>query len=645
MAHELILRVEQENEVVLNNIPFRVDGTIGFELINNFGRKLQQGDPGPDDHSIDSNISQTEWTGGIGTNLYRGDDSRSNSWFSTLWLQTRDVMSLHPATTTHTVAGEEDSLCYVHSKLGGELIATFGKEVRVWDEATLDFVDPGGSNTTTNTPTGRGITFGSATLAKKLYIPTTGIYEVWDGSAIAAGVATEEAVAFINWENKLVKLDDDGEVRTTADATTWSSKGFVPEDYTPRSMFIFYNRENKEVVHVATSGEVYALDFANSLLQRTDFEFPDHPYQSMGATRWRGDAYVSAGLGVHRNAQGFITAVGLDGREGLPEDYQDGYITSLFGGYNENYALLQGGDIDFVPVEETADVRVGPPDPMLHQTTDAFGMLAGFNGLGWHVKWTGNGPTTNVVVASHTGQQRLFWGTRGAIYSQPIPLGYYNPLYSQQTVPLERYGEHITPYFNWGFVDIPKILKTIELNTRQCDENNYIKVWLRTDETEEWGDGVTTGNPLAIITTDGQHALHVGFEEYGDELLHVGLQHEQFQVRYEFFGDESDVYATPVITWHNFIGRKWQRALDVFTFTIDATGPHKGRDSRTQWDEIRAAARKKGGVPLVVGDQLFMVDVTTDSGNVKPGMDFATFHNITAILMVEPPEDADDADE
>lgn len=643
MAHTTVKRV-QNQEVVLNNVPMLVNGDVTFELVNNYGRKIQQGDPGPNDHSVDSNIAQSEWTGGIGDMKYRGDESRSNAWWTTLYVQVRDSLSLNHKTTRHTVTGEEGNFAYLHGKIGGQQVATFGKKIKVWVESTQSFTDPGaGAKATTATPNNGGVTWGSDVVTKKVYIPCGSTYETFDGSTVAGGVASEKADSFLVWESKLLKLDSDGQVKATVDNTSWAKKGYIPEEFTPRNMFVFYDRSDNEVPHVSTSGAVYAVDYANGLLVNSDFEFPDHPYQGYGVARWRADAYVSVGLGVHRNNGGFITAVGPDGRDGLPEEYSNGYITSMSGSYNFLLALVKGGSIAVVPPAETADAGISIPERMISTVTGVYSTLLGYNGLGWSPMWTGEEEPTNVKVSSHEGKYRAFWGSRGAVFTQLMPHAYYNPLYDQSDFPLERYGEHITPYYNWGFVDTPKILKLLELKTARCNELDYIKVWMRIDDEEEWGNGESPGTPLAVITTNGQHSLETGFEDIADRRYHVGLTHERVQFRFELFGDPASNYSTPVIQWFNLVGRKWQRALMVLTFQVDATIAHKKRSPRKISDAIFYAARKKGGVPLVIGEETFIVDVTTNAGSMEAGMTYKAFHNVHCIQMTE--DENDELDE
>jgi hypothetical protein len=618
-------------EVVLNNVPLRTLGPVGFDLVNVYGRKVHQGDPQPNDHPTDSTITQESHQGGIGTLVYRGDEDRGNSWFSMAWMQTSRVLSLPPKTYTHTQPTTEEDLAWVHGEIDGKRYVSFGTAMQVWNEVTDTF-----DNTVPNTilsafPIGGGVSYtvGGVT---KIYIPTGSAYQIFTGTGASAGVGA--AIAFEVWSQKLFKLSGAGDVHFSTNGTSWTLVGNVTDGSTPRGLFVFYDRSNNQTLHVATSSTVYALDFTNQLLIETDLQYPNHPTQGLGSCRWRADAYVTVGLGIHRQAGGLITSVGPDGRDGLPEEYQEGYFTSLAPSYNELFGLLAGAAIDPL-YEDEYDLVAGLPDPTTSDTQDRFSMLMGFNGLGWHPRWVGQREPTNVRVGSTGGIYRVFWGDRGHIHTQILPTGYYNPSYRQQHVPMERFVRHETPYYNWGMVNTPKILKYFETHTSNCDENNYIRVWVRTDDNAQWGDGTSNGTPLATITTNGQHRMLIGYETFGNRTLHAGMEHERVQFAFEFFGNAANEYETPVMDWYTIVGRKWMRTVRVFTFQVDATTSYDGLSADLISEHLYQAARKKGGVPLVIADRVFMVDVSADSGNIAAGMTWEAYHNISCVEMIE----------
>ena len=627
-----------EGEVLLNNVAIPIEGPIGWDLLNSYGRKIQQGDPGPDDHQLDSTITQASWTGGIGTRKYRGDDSRGNSWFSTMWMQTVDALVLPPKTLEFSVAGQESELAFVHDKLGGLLYVTFGKHPRKWNETTDTFDTIAGLPVSTGTPSGPGVTWGNASVAKKIYIPMGASYETFDGSVFAAGAVGEGAIAFAIWEEKLFKLDASGVLKVTVDGATWTNKGRINSSEEPRNLFVFYNKSNNQIIHVVSSGRLYGLDYVNSTLVETDMWWPDHPYQGTGVTRWRGDAYVSAGTGVHRNNNGLIQAVGPDGRDGLPEEYEDGYFSSLTSGYNGLYGTFNSGDLSFTPAAETADALTAPPEAMYAQNPPVNSMLLEYTGLGWHPRWTGNDQLTNAFTVSTSGVYRVFWGSRGKIRTIVLSRAYFNPEYNQNKTELARQARHETPYFTWGFDDTSKIMKMFEIQTHGCSADNYLDVWYRIDDEVTW-------RPLATITTDGEHHFHIGFESIAGDSFHLGLPHEKIQFAFDVYGDPDDEFATPIIEWYQLVGRKWMRPILSFSFTVNATQPHDRLSPFGIWLHCLRAATRKGGSTLVVGNKTFVVDITSGTGNFTSGGGFASVFNIHAAMIGEMDDLADQLDE
>lgn len=635
MVNDTRTRIETA-EIVLNNVPMRVIGDIGFEITNIYGRKIQQGDPGPDDHPVNSTIPVADQIGGMGTFLFRGEEDRGNCWDSDLWLDTRDYMALHPAATLSTVTGEDASLSWVHDKLGSFQYATFGKKLRRWNETTDAWDDPG-SSTSTNTPSGPGITWGDADTAKALYVPMgSSNYEEWSGSAWSAG--SEPAIAFAVWSQKLFKLDGSGVVKFTVDGgTTWTTKGVVPREELPQAMFVGYDRSGKQVIHVTTSGGAYSLDFSNAELVETDFRWPDHPTGGKAAAFWRGSSYVAAGLGIHRWAGDLVSPYGPDGKDGLKEEFSLGHINSMIGTYNELVIAVNSGDLAYTPAAETSDAQVSLPEQMYSQLGPIQSQILANNGLGWRRRWRGEKELTNVLASSTSGIYRLFWGSRGGIYTMEIPRGYYNPRYLTTKLPLQRYGRHETPFFNWGSQDTPKVLKQLEVKTEDCDINNYIDVWIRFSEDDNWGDGHTVGTPLAKLVTNpsSQHVLNIGFDIIGDTLMHTGIGHEKVQAAFDLYGDPANVFATPVMKWFTLIGRKWMRPVRVWTFQVDATQAYNAKSTRKIRDAILAAATKKGAVPLVVNSETFMVELTSDDGNIRASLDYSGYVNLTAVESTE----------
>lgn len=622
--------------VVLNNVPLKVSGGVGWQLLNSYGRKIQQGDPGPQDHHLDSTITQASWTGGIGTKRYRGDDALGNSWFSTMWMQTENVLCLPTKTFEFTLAGQEGNLAFVHDQLVGYQWGSIGLIPVRWNESSDVWETPPGYGSSTSTPVNKGVTWGNASVSKKMYIPMGTTYEVFNGTSYTAGAVGETAVAFAVWEQKLFKLGQDGVVKVTVDGATWTEKGRINSSESPRNLFVFYDKSNNQLLHVVSSGRLYGLDYTNATLIETDMWWPTHPSQGYGVTRWRGDAYISAGLGIHRNNNGLIQAVGPDGRDGLPQKYAGGYFTDLIGGYNGMYGVLVSGDLAYTPATETSDAGTAPPEQMYSQDPPVNCMMMEYNGLGWFPQWEGTNRTTTITTSANDGVYRVFWGTKGYLYSKILPMGYYNPSYNQNQSPLAPSARHETPFFTWGFDGVDKILKLLEVQTIGCSSTEYFDVWYRTSEDDDW-------TFLDKITTNGEHHIEIGFEDIAGKSFHSGLKHERVQFAFDAYRG-SDEYKTPAIEWYQIVGRKWMRPMLSFQFQVDAIESYSDLSPFAIFLHCLRAATKKGGSVLVVGNKTFPVDITSLEGEMAAGLDFMTSFNIHAALITEVDDLADQLD-
>lgn len=636
-------------EVVLNNVPIPVMGPINFEVTNLYGRKIHQGDPGPNDHPIDSTISQESHQGGIGTLVYRGDDDRGNCWFSTAWMQTSRQLSLPPKTSSQQVVGQETAYVYPHDKLSGVMHGTFGTNLLKWNESTDLWEQYGSPKTIASAAVNSGVTWGDQNTARALYIPYGTGYAKFDGTTVTAGVMVTGVgpKSLVVWEEKLFGMDDTGAVYYTTDGVTgtWTLKGKMPLELTPQNLFVWFDRDTEPAVHLSSSGRVFGLDYLNSLIIETPLFFPDHPTQGLGAEMWRGDAYISAGVGIHRQSNGLIQPVGPDGRDGLPEEFASGYFRHLAGGYNELYGTIVGDSIAFTPADETDDVGIGIPELMISQDSQKYGMLLSYNGFGWHPRWVSTVEPTTIRIVSVDGVYRIFWGSKGYMFWQELPRGYYNPNFSTASIPLERKASHITPFYNWGMVDSPKIMKYFEFKTKGCTYTldpvtdlhipvDYLEVYYRIDDDVMWTPLRTAADGNAV-DTNGQQRILMGFDTLLDITYHKGIEHEQIQFRFDFVGNPASNLSTPVIQWYTLVGRKWMRTVRVFTFQVDATNTNKGTDVLSLSEHIYQTARTKGGVPLVIGDRFYVVDVTTDTGNTEAGMSHAAYHNVTCVEFVE----------
>ena len=619
-------------KVKLNDYTLVCEGALTMEVTNTYGRKIQQGDPGPDDHPVNSTITNSSWLGGGQVyKKWQPSEHTERFWWATLWTQTPGAMALPPQSFDYdppaTASGASLVLGAFPLGSAGKMYATWGAKLCRYNK-TLDAFEV--ALTLAAAPVGKATIYTYASGANagvtRMFIPQGSRYEVFDGSALvpAEYIATETAVDFEVQQDKLFKLGNDGTIKFTTDGVTWTAKGRISDGSTPRKLISFYDRSNQPNIHAVTNRSVFSHDFTNGILHKTDLQFPMHPHQGKGAALWRADMFVSVGIGAHRQAQGLISASGLDRDEGLPVEYR-GHIVDLEPSYNVLFALLQGQTIGDA-AQETYTLQAGQGDPMYGAVGDAYSVLMGWNGYGWHYYWHGQGaaPTT-VSVADVDDTYRVWWAAGGQVWRQELPIGYINPL-DNATYPYAEQGEFISPWYDWGWKDIPKILKRINLKTVNCSTTEFIEVSYRTTEGS-W-------TPLTTITTDDEHEIDVGININGDP---VGVEHERVQLRMVFHREAGDAnnMKTPVLEWFALVGRKWLRPQRVWRFQVSLLDPAHGYDPGTLRAMIDGLVHIKGAVPFVYNDtdgldERVMVDVVSVGGNIDIG-EFRSYRSVNVM--------------
>jgi hypothetical protein len=636
MAHEP--RFADDQEIVLDGHPLKVRGRVEYNVINISGPKVNQGEPGPDDHPVLSTHVQRNTIGG--GQIWRNDPSAdvNRFWWARALTQWPDAITLpwdytEVATPTDGVDPLEGEV-WVHGYHLGEVVASWGDIGRTYDFTDGDFETT--DITLASTPVGRGTVFVPQTGAEKgnalLYFPLGAQgYDYWDGSgAVVHG--TELAVDFEVWDSKLYVLTTTGIVRYTIDGVTWvdisaTDELRLPDGSTPKKLCSYYFDAGSPFpsLHLVTDEAVWLVDVDNQVLHRTDLQFPQHPHQGDAAAVWRGDLHVSVGTGVHRTNGSLITTMGLDRDNGLPEEF-NGNIVDFAPEYNGLYALLEGAALDAETGDDDYEMLTGPTGPSLYGSVgQSNSLLMVWNGFGWHYVWHGAGlAPTSVVVASAEGTYRVWWAAGGSVWYQDLPISFFAPK-EPGTATYRPTGEFETSWINWGWLGMPKILKLIELQTLGCSEDETITVSYKLDSDDAaWVQ-------VGVISSDGEHAFKTGQDADG---RYVGAPHEQVKLRFQF-ARGSDNTLHPVIEWYSLGCRKFLRPIRTFRATINCEETNKGLTKGTIQDILEALVDDPRAVPFVNRSREYMVDLVALSGSDVPGKDDRSVRNVSLIEAFE----------
>src|SRR5215207_8980583 len=88
----VLIRDSRGDEIVLDNLPLKVERTLGYQLNNVYGRPQRQGEPGPDDHQFDSTNTQRNWLSGALVRESQEAADVGKFWDALAWTQTRGAL-------------------------------------------------------------------------------------------------------------------------------------------------------------------------------------------------------------------------------------------------------------------------------------------------------------------------------------------------------------------------------------------------------------------------------------------------------------------------------------------------------------------------------------------------------------------------
>lgn len=646
MPHREQPPTTEKNEVWLEGRPYRVQGNLAYELANMFGRKINQGDPRPDDHPTNSTSIQADWTGG-GQVLNMDESSDFNRFnFSTCETAYANAIFLPPQTRTFAAPDGESGSPIVLGDYNDRLLVAWEQNVYAYDAVgdTLDFlVDLG------ITPTAGGKVYreqgASSGHEKIMFIPTgTGYVTLRGVNTVEAGTAVKRIVAFEIWDNKIFRLDIDGDLhwaleRATVEATDWTFSGGVPDDSIPRELIRYMDKGQSPVLFVTTDGSTWKHDFANNLLHEDDLWFPRGPNQGLAAAKHRTEVWVGSGVGAYMYDNNTISAAGMDSRDGgLPRQFR-GAIVSMTSTLNDLYALIRGATVAVPTLPETFDLMVGDGDPMTLSVGANSNLLMKYNGFGWHYAWSGDGAApTNVRSSNAQGTYSLWWGANGTLYTQKLSTTYFNaddPLSAERPYALSCF--HTGSWNDWNWESQPKIGKEVNVKVTGMPAvpvpGFNVHVYYQLDEE-------TAIMELAgVIETSGKYRYFLGVDHH-DPLLpdgkprYRGAIHDRYRLLFQLNRPDDPAYewTSPFIRWHTVVARRWLRPQPNFRMTLDLTNTLDDYSPEDQWQFLRSLAIQQQAVHFQYGQTHLMVDLVLFDGPVGTGKDDRSMVRTTLFL-------------
>ena len=441
------------NEIYLNDTYFPTTKPVRSVLASLYPAKVVIGDTSKDDQLRSSIVAWSDWRGGIGINRMEGAGDVNRAWYSTAQLRYKNHLVL-PGLATESAAPSHG---LTDATIGA--INTYGSEVYAfWNGSTSESPKLFKYNNTSDS-WGSALTQSAADQVTDSVVyaaPSGTTYLVFahydaNGSGITYSADgstwktdTNRGAQFATvWDERLWCITNSGQLWYIAgnldtDSSIDNDEVVDAQLPTPSGsvtgLFVARNAAGIPNIYVATTEGLFMHNADNAMFEATQMDFPIHPENGKGTTRWRDSVYIPSGLGIYKYINGsnsaVITVVGPDRDDGLPSDKR-GAIRMMEGSHNE---LLVGIDAQSAP--STIASTSLPYQWVSHQGSSViaadsgYSSIVGYNEMGWETKWlaenSGKG-IDSLHVSSAYDKYRMWWGHNNSVWFMPLPSDIITP--------------------------------------------------------------------------------------------------------------------------------------------------------------------------------------------------------------------------
>lgn len=586
------------DDFILDGVHFKpTDGSKAqFQAIDRPPGKITVGD-----YSLDSNDLLSTWiisdvTGGNGVaDLKEGvDDSR---------YRFGDIYTRYPQQFTKPFQIANSNVSTGAFYPLGEMLYSGSTKFYAVGGTDLyeDLID-----TTTNitgTPSSKGVAYRGAAAATAFFIPQgnngCSVYLPGTGLTNYNGGGDPDVQAFVVWDDKLISIDNSGQLRYATDATTipsaWTSYGVpgkLDSSIEPKTLHVYYNRAGEPHPHIVTDSGVYVFDASTPRLYLIPDFSSNHPYMGVAACVHQGLLYVAAGMDVMEyNGSVVRRDMGLSRDDGLPYQYQ-GYVRDLVSAQNAMYAFVRGATIS------------GTTYYSVHE----------YSGYGWHCVYLGSDTRlpTRMVATRAGSTYRLYWGldSNGKYFYQSLPVSFTNP---REAIAAGGYNfgwsGQTTHYLETGRFDanMPgyrKIANAVEVDIRTLPTDATVVIKYRLENDTSW----TT---LGTATTTGTTVMQFGTAD--SDGIYPGLGWETIEFRMEFAEPVYSQY-TPVVHHLVFSFLKVMNPSISYVLQVDLNATYQNKSPEQLFDKLTELRTSDTFFSLKHGDQVFRVRLANVSG-------------------------------
>lgn len=622
-------RVETANEIMLNGLRYPIISPILVGSVPSYAPKVIIGDTNKDTHEGVSVITWRDWRGGIGIDVMDGVKEINRSWYSEWRTRHKGNLVLPPLATLTAVSGEPGTFDVgAINEYNSVIYAAFGLTVYSYSNSADTWAS---SRTLANVATDAINVFLGGT--EYLVVAQTSDYDYYNGTVWARSTKNAKYLAF--WDDRLWGIDNDGQLWWALAPGTETNDAALPLPAgVVTNLFVGRGTDDEEILYAVTTRGLYSHDLANRRFVRvSSLALPTHPDTGLGADAWRDSLYISSGLPVHRLIQGAntaaVTVMGPDQDDGLPSNRR-GRIRALLTSVNDLIALI---DSTTAPGSVTIHQSQAPGNGDVSPGDSGYSHILGWDELGWESKWVSS-DATRALTAGHVSNAyssyRLWFGHNQRVYWMSLPRDITNP--TQLTDQTYDAGPriHQTPWVGLGQPNLQKLALRLSVEVTGASATETVIVAYTLNRSSSF----TT---LGTITSDG-----VTTYEFPSSATPTGTAFNT--IRFQFTGARgSTTTSSPDIREVEFQFSVKLPNRKAFQVTVDLSRDEYGGQSREQmYENLEATIASNLKVEFTYRNRTaddagnadpynYFVNVTTDSGQDKTGVDWTGKKTLTLV--------------
>ena len=496
--------VVEENEIYLNGTYYPLTRPVRSQLASLYPAKVVIGDTTKDSQLRSSIIAWSDWRGGIGINRMEGAGGVNRAWFSSCQLRYKNHLVLPGlATLSASVShGLSDATIGAINTLSDEVYA-------FWNGSASDSPKLYKYNNTSDT-WGSALTqsaidqvtdsvvftdAGGTTYLVFAHYDANGSGYTYSSNGSSWTTDTQDTQFLTTWDERLWGISYAGQLWYATAIGTETTDAVLPlPDGSITKLFVARNAIGVPIIYAATTRGLFAHNADNAMWEDTQMDFPVHPDNGKGTTRWRDSVYYPSGNGIYKYINGnnaaVITIVGPDRDDGLPSDKR-GAIRYMAGSHNE---LLVGVDASAAPA--TISSTSIPYQWMSHHgspviaSDTGYSSILGYNEMGWETKWLSSAKgkgIDSIHVSDAYSKYRVWWGHNDRVHFMDLPKDIINPSeVSEFSYALT--GTHETPWFDAGQSEVDKLALSLRIEAQDLTADETVKVEYAVNYVEAYED-------------------------------------------------------------------------------------------------------------------------------------------------------------